>query len=151
MPLPRQLSELLPQWKSWALLPKILWNEEVASSWISSSHLSYHPLGEDMMVPAGLTLLVSDEEAFGLCLRFYGCYLAFMGQIANLAPNESSNKADIHVLLDSCESYMIKKEDVENIIQKVQAAVSKWENLAILLQIPGREMDMFKERFKLNL
>ena len=102
-------------------------------------------------VPDGFTLLVSDEEAFGLCLRFYGCYLAFMGQIANLAPNESSNKADIHVLLDSCESYMIKKEDVENIIQKVQAAVSKWENLAILLQIPGREMDMFKERFKLNL
>ena len=46
---------------------------------------------------------------------------------------------------------MIKKEDVENIIQKVQAAVSKWENLAILLQISGREMDMFKERFKLNL
>lgn len=57
----------------------------------------------------------------------------------------------IHVLLDSCESYMIKKEDAESIIQEVQAAVSKWENLAILLQIPGREMDMFKERFKLNL
>lgn len=30
------------------------------------------------------------------------------------------------------ESYMIKKEDAENIIQEVQAAVSKWENLAIL-------------------
>ena len=46
---------------------------------------------------------------------------------------------------------MIKKEDAENIIQEVQAAVSKWEKLAIQLQIPGREMDMFKERFKLNL
>jgi len=46
---------------------------------------------------------------------------------------------------------MIRKEDAENIIQEVQTAVSKWENLVIQLQIPGREMDMFKERFKLNL
>lgn len=31
------------------------------------------------------------------------------------------------------------------IIQEVQAAVSQWESLATLLQIPAREMDMFKE------
>ena len=74
-----------------------------------------------------------------------------LNEYQSLLINESSNKADIHVLLDSCESYMIKKEDAENIIQEVQAAVSKWEKFAILLQIPGREMDMFKERFKLNL
>lgn len=74
-----------------------------------------------------------------------------LNEYQSLLINESSNKADIHVLLDSCESYMIKKEDAENIIREVQAAVSKWEKLAILLQIPGREMDMFKERFKLNL
>ena len=74
-----------------------------------------------------------------------------LNEYQSLLINESSNKADIHVLLDSCESYMIKKEDAENIIQEVQAAVSKWENLAIQLQIPGREIDMFKERFKLNL
>ena len=37
------------------------------------------------------------------------------------------------------------------IIQEVQAAVSQWESLATLLQIPAREIDMFKERFKLNL
>ena len=29
--------------------------------------------------------------------------------------------------------------------------LSRWENLAIQLQIPAREMAMFKERFKLNL
>ena len=61
------------------------------------------------------------------------------------------NKADINILLDSSESYMIKREEAENIIQEVQAAVSQWENLATLLQIPAREMGMFKERFKLNL
>ena len=64
---------------------------------------------------------------------------------------ESSNKADINILLDSSESYMIKREKAEIIIQEVQAAVSQWESLATLLQIPAREMAMFKERFKLNL
>ena len=46
---------------------------------------------------------------------------------------------------------MIKREEAEIIIQEVQAAVSQWESLATLLQIPAREIDMFKERFKLNL
>ena len=58
---------------------------------------------------------------------------------------------DINILLDSSESYMIKREEAENIIQEVQAAVSQWESLATQLQIPAREIDMFKERFKLNL
>lgn len=69
----------------------------------------------------------------------------------SLLINESSNKADIRVLLDSCESYMINKEEAEIIIQDVQAAVSKWENLAIQLQIPIWERNIFKDRFKLNL
>ncbi len=69
----------------------------------------------------------------------------------SLLINESSNKADIRVLLDSCESYMINKEEAEIIIQDVQAAVSKWENLAIQLQIPIRERNIFKDRFKLNI
>ena len=69
----------------------------------------------------------------------------------SLLINESSNKADIRVLLDSCESYMINKEEAEIIILDVQAAVSKWENLAIQLQIPIRERNIFKDRFKLNL
>ena len=69
----------------------------------------------------------------------------------SLLINESSNKADIRVLLDSCESYMINKEEAEIIIQDVQAAVSKWENLAIQLQIPIRERNIFKDRLKLNL
>lgn len=44
-----------------------------------------------------------------------------------------------------------KREKAEIIIQEVQAAVSQWESLATLLQIPAREMAMFKKRFKLNL
>ena len=74
-----------------------------------------------------------------------------LNEYQSLLVNESSNKADIRTLLESCESYMIKKEVAENIIRQVQAAVAGWENLAVLLQIPAREVTMFKDRFKLNL
>lgn len=74
-----------------------------------------------------------------------------LNEYQSLLINESSNKADIRTLLESCESYMIKKEVAENIIRQVQAAVAGWENLAVLLQIPVREVTMFKDRFKLNL
>lgn len=74
-----------------------------------------------------------------------------LNEYQSLLLNESSNKADIRTLLESCESYMIKKEVAENIIRQVQAAVAGWENLAVLLQIPAREVTMFKDRFKLNL
>lgn len=74
-----------------------------------------------------------------------------LNEYQSLLINESSNKADIRTLLESCESYMIKKEVAENIIHQVQAAVAGWENLAVLLQIPAREVAMFKDRFKLNL
>lgn len=74
-----------------------------------------------------------------------------LNEYQSLLINESSNKADIRTLLESCESYMIKKEVAENIIRQVQAAVTGWENLAVLLQIPAREVTMFKDRFKLNL
>lgn len=74
-----------------------------------------------------------------------------LNEYQSLLINESSNKADIRTLLESCESYMIKKEVAENIIRQVQAAVAGWENIAVLLQIPAREVTMFKDRFKLNL
>lgn len=74
-----------------------------------------------------------------------------LNEYQSLLINDSSNKADIRTLLESCESYMIKKEVAENIIRQVQAAVAGWENLAVLLQIPAREVTMFKDRFKLNL
>ena len=74
-----------------------------------------------------------------------------LNEYQSLLINESSNKADIRTLLESCESYMIKKEVAKYIIRQVQAAVAGWENLAVLLQIPAREVTMFKDRFKLNL
>lgn len=74
-----------------------------------------------------------------------------LNEYQSLLINESSNKACIKTLLDSCESYMIKKEVAELIIKEVQTAISDWESLATHLQIPAREIAIFKDRFKLNL
>lgn len=69
----------------------------------------------------------------------------------SLLINAVSNKADIQVLLESCEDYMINRKVAQGIIKDVQAAVSNWEALAKQLQIPQREQAMFKDRFNLNL
>lgn len=69
----------------------------------------------------------------------------------SLLINAVSNKADIQVLLESCEDYMINRNVAQGIIKDVQAAVSNWEVLAKQLQIPQREQAMFKDRFNLNL
>ena len=69
----------------------------------------------------------------------------------SLLINETSNKADIQVLLESCEDYMINRKVAQGIIKDVQAAVSNWEALAKQLQISQREQAMFRDRFKLNL
>ena len=69
----------------------------------------------------------------------------------SLLINAVSNKADIQVLLESCEDYMINRKVAQGIIKDVQAAVSNWEALAKQLQIPQREQAMFKDRFKFNL
>ncbi len=69
----------------------------------------------------------------------------------SLLINVRSNKADIKILLESCEDYMLNQKVAQDIINDVQAAVSNWEPLARQLQIPQREQAMFKDRFKLNL
>lgn len=69
----------------------------------------------------------------------------------SLLINAVSNKADIQVLLESCEDYMINRKVAQGIIKNVQTAVSNWEVLAKQLQIPQREQAMFKDRFKFNL
>ena len=69
----------------------------------------------------------------------------------SLLINVRSNKADIKILLESCEDYMLNQKVAQDIINDVQAAISNWEPLARQLQIPQREQAVFKDRFKLNL
>ena len=54
-----------------------------------------------------------------------------------------SNKADLRILLDACEEYMIGREVAEGIIREVVSAVKDWRNLAIRMGVSKREMEMF--------
>jgi serine/threonine-protein kinase HipA len=59
-----------------------------------------------------------------------------------------SNKADLQLLLDACEDYMLDKNTAIQIIAEVVAAVKGWQPLATRLGITRREMDIFGEVFE---
>ena len=58
--------------------------------------------------------------------------------------NSSTNRADLQVLLDSSEEYMLDKEEAKRIVNEVKDAVSKWKTLAIRLGIAKREIGVFE-------
>lgn len=58
----------------------------------------------------------------------------------------SSNKADLNLLIDAAEDYMIKRSDAESIINEVVEAVKSWKDLAKSLRIPERDMALFSGR-----
>ncbi len=70
----------------------------------------------------------------------------------SLLISSSSNNADLGILLDACEDYILDKKTSERIISEVIEAMKEWRNLALRLGISKREMDMFggmlDERFK---
>ena len=62
--------------------------------------------------------------------------------------NSSTNRADLQVLLDSSEEYMIGKEEAKRIINEVKDGVSKWKPLAVRLGIAKREIEVFKNKYQ---
>ena len=65
--------------------------------------------------------------------------------------NSTTNHADLQVLLDSSEEYMIGKEEAGHIINEVKTGVKHWKSIAIRLGIAKREMDMFEQVFQRSL
>lgn len=65
--------------------------------------------------------------------------------------NSTTNHADLCVLLDSSEEYMIGKEEAKRIIDEVKAGVKQWKSIAIRLGIAKREMDVFEQVFQRSL
>lgn len=61
----------------------------------------------------------------------------------SLLINSSTNEANLQILLDSCEEYMLNKEEARTIIGEVVEGVGKWHKMAVRLGISKREMDMF--------
>jgi serine/threonine-protein kinase HipA len=66
----------------------------------------------------------------------------------SLLINSKTNKADLSILLDSCEEYMLTLEVAKGIIDEVVGAVKDWRVLANRLGIAKREMSLFEEVFE---
>lgn len=66
-----------------------------------------------------------------------------LNEYQSLLISTDSNKADLSILLDGCEDYMLNRKTAENIVLEVVEAVKKWRELVARLDISKREMDMF--------
>lgn len=66
-----------------------------------------------------------------------------VNEYQSLLISTDSNKADLSILLDGCEDYMLNRKTAENIVLEVVEAVKKWRELLARLDISEREMDMF--------
>ena len=60
--------------------------------------------------------------------------------------NASSNKADLNLLFESSDDYMIPQKDAETIICEVVNAVCNWKTVATRLGIAKRECSLFEDR-----
>ena len=70
-----------------------------------------------------------------------------LNEYQSLLISSSSNKADLSVLLDACEEYMLTRATAERIVAEVTAAVRDWRMIAQRIGIAKREQDMFAARF----
>ena len=66
----------------------------------------------------------------------------------SLLINSKTNKADLSILLDSCEEYMLTPEVAKDIINEVVVAVNGWRVLANRLGVAKREMSLFEGVFE---
>lgn len=58
----------------------------------------------------------------------------------------SSNEANLDILLDAADDYMLRKTDAKDIINQVTAAVKDWKQIAVELGIAQREYSLFEGR-----
>ena len=65
--------------------------------------------------------------------------------------NSTTNRADLQVLLDSAEMYMISRDEAGRIVDEVKAGVKQWKSTATRLGIAKRETDAFEQVFKRSL
>ena len=65
----------------------------------------------------------------------------------SLLINETSDIADLQILLDAHKSYLLNKETAERIINEVKQWMNRWRSVASYLQIPKSECKRFENRF----
>ena len=66
----------------------------------------------------------------------------------SLLISSSTNKADLNLLLEASEEYMIGRVEASGIIREVAAAVKSWRDVAVSLGISKRETDLFEQVFQ---
>ncbi|MEG2470778.1 MAG: HipA domain-containing protein [Bacteroidales bacterium] len=70
-----------------------------------------------------------------------------LNEYQSLLISNNSNRADLSILLDACESYMLTRDVATQIILEVATAVKNWKVVAIKLGIPNSEMERFGSTF----
>lgn len=65
--------------------------------------------------------------------------------------NATTNHADLNVLHDSSDEYLIGKDEAKLIIKEVKTAVKQWKSIATRLGIAKREMDVFQQVYYRSL
>ena len=61
--------------------------------------------------------------------------------------NENTELSDINALRDSCESYMISREDASDIIHEVTGVIRDWQKVATENQIPIKILEQYNGRW----
>ena len=69
----------------------------------------------------------------------------------SLLISSNTNRADLGVLLNASEDYMLNRETAESIILQVVNAVKGWESVATRLGISNSEMNRFRARFNSSI
>ena len=64
--------------------------------------------------------------------------------------NATTNHADLNVLLDSSEEYMIGKDEGRRIVAEVKDGVRQWKAIATRLGIAKREINVFEQVYSSN-
>ncbi len=106
--------------------------------------------------------------AFNICVgnsddhfRNHGCLLTPRGwtlapaydlnptlsDYQSLLISQTSNQADLNLLLEACEDYLLPKDTALKIINEVTDAVKNWRTLARTLNVGKREADLFAQVF----
>ena len=74
-----------------------------------------------------------------------------LSEYQSILINSSTNEANLQILLDSSEEYMVSKEEARVIISDVIRNISEWRTIAADLGINRREIDMFRQVFSKEL
>lgn len=67
----------------------------------------------------------------------------------SLLINAYTTEANLDILLESCDDYMLSFETARQIIEDVKAVMSKWRQVATSIGLSSSEQDLFKDRFVL--